>query len=175
MGLLDQILAHLPHGFHPLRPWLAGFAAMLEEADAQGAALVEAGTFGGSEGKWLRLHARGYGLKPGPDESDEALRERMRSPERKITRPALQEAIDAALAPHTEEKAELVEWWDYPVIDDDWILDTATAHLVALPNSFVVIMPVITDETDPSIADVAAAVFGARAAGIRWTIILEET
>src|SRR5690606_15826838 len=118
------ILRHIPASYHPLKPWLAGMAAMLSEAEARGAALAEVGTFGGATGMWLRLHARGYGLKPGPNESDEALRDRLRNPERRVTPEAVLAAVNAALAPYTETQAELVEWWDYPVVDDDFVVDT---------------------------------------------------
>lgn len=172
--ILAQMLRHLPPAYRPLKPWLAGMAAMFAEAEARGAALAEVGTFEGASGMWLRLHARGYGLTPGPGESDEALRDRLRKPERKIAPEAVLAAVNAALAPYTDQQAVLEEWWDYAVVDDDWVVDSVDSHIVDLPNSFVIRLPLLTDDSDPSIADVAAAVFDARAAGVRWAILLDD-
>lgn len=168
--ILAQMLRHLPPAYRPLTPWLAGMAAMFAEAEARGVALAEVGTFGGASGMWLRLHARGYGLIPGPDETDTALRDRLRNPERKITPGAVLAAVNAAIAPYGPVQAELVEWWDFPVLDHDFVLDSANAHLVEVPNSFVIHIPDLPD----AVGDAAAAVFDARAAGIRWAMFLDE-
>lgn len=165
--ILAQMLRHLPPAYRPLTPWLAGMAAMFAEAEARGVALAEVGTFAGADGMWLRLHARGYGLIPGPDETDAALRDRLRNPERKITPGAVLAAVNAAIAPY---EAKLVEWWGYPVLDDDFVLDSADGHLVEVPNSFVIHIP----ELPEAVGDAAAAVFDARAAGIRWAMFLDE-
>lgn len=108
--LVAQVLAFLPEAYQPLKPILAAGAAAAAEVLAAGEADASGSSVGGADGIWLDLLARGYGLRRRTGEDDTLLRGRLRAPEAKITRAAIQGAVDRILA-HYEVVGTAREWW----------------------------------------------------------------
>jgi hypothetical protein len=194
--LLEQLERFVPPQLQPLRPVLAGIAAMLRRAEIAGDDFAGAVSIGGAEGVWLTLLARGYGVERSTDETDDSLRTRLRNVEDKLTKARILAVVNALLAPHTSEQAQLLEHWaNGAYLDQDAYADQAL--LLDQHNAFTLLCPLIGEMPygdawcDQSYADddaycgsgtgmhpvydaIVAEVERLRAAGVRWWLVVEE-
>lgn len=198
--LLTQLERMAPGYYDSCRPLLAGFAAAMARSESTFDTLQPLATIGGGTGKWLTLQARGVGIKRGSGESDESLRARLRDVADAVTRPAIEAAVNALIAPDT---CTIIEWWERPYLDyngdDGCWLDNQDATLCDGPSGFLVLIPVqatefafgsfLDDETvdglwldiafagegpeDPAYAAIVNEVERLRAAGIYWRLVIE--
>lgn len=191
--ILLQLERQLPDWARPLRPHLAGIAAMLAHAEAKGAVFADASTVAGADGIWLTLLARGYGVSRALEESDAALRRRLRAPERQLTRTAILAAVDALLAEYTDAPAVMIEPWDEGYYNREFYLDRRVWS--GEPLTFLLVVPLVATssaaytyldagyfdrdlylgaEGDDALTTALRAVVNRlRAAGIRWRLVVD--
>lgn len=193
LQILLQLERQLPDWMRPLRPHLAGIAAMLADCEQRGEQFADATTVAGADGIWLSLLARGYGVVRSTGETDASVRRRLRHPDRALTRRSILEAVNALLQDAGAGDAVMLEPWDEGFADRDaWADRTvmASAH-----NSFVLVIPLVgeavsgdsyadwdyadvgayagSDGEDPLYQALVAMVDGLRAAGVRWWIAID--
>lgn len=182
-----------PHVAIPLDPYLGGMAAAFAAAEAVNADLALSTTVGGAEGVWLDLVALGDGMRRQSGEEDADLRARLRTPVAAITVANLEAAANAILAGYGVSGAYIVEWFTDGYADVDCYADSTI--LVDPYNRFALVVPLIGDaivaglfaddgyaDTDymgdggesPAYASIWAAIERLRAAGIRWSMFIQE-
>lgn len=194
--LLEQLARLLPEFYDTAEPLLAGVAAGQEAAEAVAPDLRARTYFQSATGKWLTLHASGYGVIRASGETDGALRKRLRQVEDCATVEAIKAAVDAIIAP---DECQIVEWWDLPYLDFEggtglW-LDNQSSMLSGGWHSFLVLIPMqstgfsfgdhldvdywlnvsyLGEATeDPAYASIINEVERLRAAGVFWRLVLE--
>lgn len=197
-ALLDQLLRFLPPQAAALSPVLAGLAAQLQAAEAEGEAAAAEVSIDGASGRWLTLLARGYGVTRATDETDASVRARLRNVADRLTPQAILDAANAVLAAYGyPEDAQLVEWFSAPERFADVNAFCDTSRLTGEHNTFFLVVPdpgaltlvetyADTDFADSSFVGEAGAggeppvlealiaeIAQARAAGVRWFLILE--
>lgn len=197
--LLPVLRRHLPARFAASEDILAGFAAALAAASQTGVDLVEQTTVDGGEGKWLTLHARGYGVLRATDETDASVRTRLQNVGDALTKTSILAAVNALLAPYTDEQATMIEWWESDgafYLDDGDYLDTD--RLLGAWHTFYLFLPFLGNRewgdffldsgfigdagggylgggpAHPVYIAIIAAVERLRAAGTRWLIIYTD-
>lgn len=181
--LLEQLERFVPPEYAPLRPVLAGLAAMLVEAEETTDGLITSQTVGGAEGIWLTLLARGYGVDRATDETDSSLRYRLRNPEQQLTKAAILEAVNALLAEYTADEAELLEHWANGIYmteeDDDTDIFFDDAEIFDQHNAFTLRCPLLdpfeVGDEHPVYVAIVVLVEQLRAAGVRWWLIVEDS
>lgn len=195
-ALLAQLERLLPAQYRPLRPHLAGLAAMFRRCEQLGDDLKTAATVGGATSIWLTMLAHGQGIDRATDEPDASLRDRVRNPEDKLTPIAILAAVNALLAPYTSTQAQLLEHWSAAAYcDDDAYADQAVIY--DQHNAFTLVLPSIGEFNtgdafcdDDAYADdcylghgdgehavyaaIVSAVNKARAHGVRWWMVIED-
>jgi|GEM_PF-4827563 len=143
----DQLLAQAerfvsPEDRESLRPLLAGVAAVMARVEASRDGMRDSATVGASAGRWLTLLARGYGLRRATNETDAQLRERVRFPERQLTKAAILDRVNAILSAYTTKQAQMVQWWETTsYIGYDWYLDHG--RISGGPHSFLLLIPLV--------------------------------
>lgn len=194
--LLAQIERLLPAQYRPLRPHLGGLAAMYRCCEQLGDAFKLSATVAGAESIWLSLLAHGQGIDRATDETDASLRERVRSPEDKLTPISILAVVNALLAPYTAVEAQLFEHWNSAAwCDDDAYADQDV--LYDQHNTFTLVLPCVgvfntgdafcdddayADDCyigqgsgeHPVYAAIISAVNKCRAAGVRWWMVIED-
>lgn len=192
--VLTELRLYMPaHTADPLDPLLGGVAAMFAQAESTNEALSLASTIGGAEGVWLDLIALGDGMRRQSGESDADLRTRLRTPIQAITKANLEAAANAILDGYGESGAYIVEWADGGFADVDAYADDTI--LVDPYNRFVLVVPLIGDPIvdgvylgdgyadedyvgdggeSPAYASIWAAIERLRAAGVRWSMFIQE-
>lgn len=203
-AILRQYLAFLPPPYESATPLLAAFARALRDGEVTADDLVALVSFGGAEEIWLTLHAQGYGLLRGVNETDPALRIRLRNVDERLTRPSILAAVNALLAPFTAIPAIMIEWFEEPYLDiDETVPGTSggfyldSTFISGGRNSFILLVPRIndsqiaggdgldvdffldssflgSDSEDPVYAAIINEVERLRAAGIRWALVLVD-
>lgn len=143
---LSELEGVLPGWIRPLRPHLAGLAAMLVDLEALNDDAVEATTVAGAEGIWLTLYARGLGIHRVPGESDADLRKRVRNVEDVVTRPAILAAVNELLAAYTVEQARMFEHFETGFFADINFADQPTngTRILDQHNAFTLVVPALT-------------------------------
>lgn len=76
-------------------------AVVFEAVQAAGERLLDTTYLLRATGSWLDVHAREHGTSRRLNETDDSLRERLRTPEDAVTEPALEDAADAILTAHS--------------------------------------------------------------------------
>lgn len=175
---LAQILRRLPPRYEASEALLSGSAAQLSLANSVSEDLQATGFFEGAEAQWLTLHASGYGLVRATAEPDPALRGRLRNVGDSITRPAILAAVDALLvARGTAVPAIMIEWFHRDTVLDTLVLPfsfiVGRSYLVTRKNSFIIVVPDFGDLTDPVYATILNEVNRLRAAGVRWSLVVD--
>lgn len=192
--VLTELRLYMPaHTADPLDPLLGGVAAMFAAAESTNEALSTSSTVGGAEGVWLDLLALGDGMRRQSGESDADLQARIRTPVAAITKPNLEAAANAILAGYGESGAYIVEWGDDGFMDEDAYMDDML--FVDPYNRFVLVVPLIGDPIvdglhlddgyadddymgdggeSPAYASIWAAIERLRAAGVRWSMFIQE-
>lgn len=191
--LLAQLVRVLPAEYLPLRPVLAGIAAMLNAASVSVEDLVTATTANGAEDVWLRLFSAGYGVYPATSESDASLRDRLLHYDDQLTVAAILAVVNAILAPYTSGLATIHEHFrdhfvaDLSAADIDRIYDQRHAFTLMVPQvgepysgvafadlAAADLMAVGTgDGWHPVYAAIVAVVNRIRAGGVRWWLVLD--
>lgn len=190
--LLDQLEHFLPPEYEPMRPHLAGLAAQMREAELAGDTLEAQTKIGQAVGAFLTLIGRGYGLDRTSEETDDQFRNRIRVLEDRLTKPAIEAAVNELLAAYTTDVCEVVEHWEGGAFVDQAYLDQD--YLYSAHNAFTVIAPLIgdfpagEDYVDQSYVDQAYVGMGGadhpvypaiiarveqlRAGGVRWWLVV---
>ncbi len=177
--LVDELLRFLPERFAGCRELLAPVAGQLAHVLAVAELdFIEHTTVTGARGPWLTLLARGYGIRRATGELDASVRLRLRFVEDAQTKPAIEGAVNALLAPYTSSTCELVEHWadgvacDASEVEAAFIVDVSELYGARL--AFTLIVPLVADDpTHPVYNTIAAEVGRLKAAGVRWWMILE--
>jgi len=186
----------LPPAYEGSEEVVAGFVAALQAGQAFVEDLVDSTTIEKAEGKWLALLARGYGVIKSTGEDDEDLRARLRNFEDKLTRPAIEAAVNAMLAAHTGDQAVVHDWhaddgccWaDHDYCDDQRLFgEWLTFYVVAPLLGEMAWGDLYCDEAycddehhvgggpDHTIYEaIRVLVERIRAGGTRWLLITEE-
>lgn len=115
--LLANALNNLDPAFHPLRPLLAGMAAVTNKVEVDGDSYVAAGIPATSAGVWLDLLVEGFGLTRQAGEADAALRDRLAADTADATTLDIKAAVDALLT--APDECQVVEGWAAIVYDFD--------------------------------------------------------
>lgn len=191
--LLDQVEHFLPAEFEPMRPHLAGLAAQMREAELAGDTLEAQTKIGQAVGAFLTLIGRGYGLDRTAEETDDEFRNRIRVLEDRLTKPAIEDAVNELLSAYTTDVCEIVEHWEGGAFVDQAYAEQDAIY--SAHNAFTVIAPVVgnfaagEDYVDQSYVDdawvgmggadhpvypaIVARVEQLRAAGVRWWLVVE--
>lgn len=136
-------------------------------------------TVDGGEGVWLTLQARGQNVDRAQDETDASVRERMRTVEDAVSRPAITEAVQAVLDENgVVGSAFLIEWWEEPYLDLEESVAPGGLYLDSTrwsggPRRFLVLIPASVDDTVR--AAIVAEVERLRAAGTGWRLVWSST
>lgn len=171
--LLTEYLKLLPAEYIAATDLLGGIAAQFALIETDGDALFDLATIGGGTGIWLTLQGKGLGVDRSTLELDPSLRERIRNIELRVTPAAVLEAAEALFALDTVFPLMLVEWFESPVLDWEFYLDTHGAALANGPRSFLLLVPELTtDFAEPVYAATLRAINRLRGAGIFWTMVL---
>lgn len=136
--LMDQIQRLVPAYYATGEALLSAFAASISVAETSGETLESLASFEGAFGKWLTLHAHGYGVQRAASETDASLRIRLRSVEDQVTKLAIEAAVNRLITPAT---CTVVEWFEGPFLDVDLWLDNDGSQLLNGPNGFLVKVP----------------------------------
>ncbi len=173
--VVAQMKLFLPPEYEPYDPIIAGFAAMFVLAEIAGDDLALAVTIAGSEGQWLTLLARGFGIRRADLEADPTLRERLRNLEEVLTKDSIENAVDVLLAPFTSGTSTVIEHWDAPMQAMDFDAACDVSLLFDLNPAITVFVPLIGgDPNDPVYASIFAEILRIRAAGVRAFMIAED-
>lgn len=176
--ILDQVMLRVPERYLASRELFSAIAAdlayIINSAELDWIPTV---TIGGSEGQWLTLLARGYGVDRASGETDIDLRSRLRSIGEALTKNAILDAVNSILVSRgTAVPAIMTEHFvrqtvlDTSVVDFAFVLDRS--YLVDTHNSFILIVPDFGDLTDSVYASIIAEVNRIRASGISWSLIV---
>jgi hypothetical protein len=192
--LVDQLRRWLPEHFGADDPLFGGIAAAVRQGEIAAETLQPLATVGGSVAEFLDLQAAGYGVLRGGNEDDATLQQRLRQPDRKVTRNAILDAVNALIAP---DEAAMIEWFDEPYLDAEdfpgalWL---DSARLLDGPSGFLIVIP---SQGPPSSGDYLGSEYyldssylgtqepgiyagiinevqRARAAGVYWALVMEE-
>lgn len=173
--LTEQAARLLGDAFAPLLPLQAGTAAALSEAAAAVETWADSATVGTSEGLWLDLIARGFGLYREESESNADLRLRIARVPKALTPAAMEQAVNAILTPSS---CTVVEHWKARVFCDDHADEYVTDlfcdedTLLGVRNGVTVICPEgLADEVELAIC---AVLNDLRAAGVRVWVVFDD-
>lgn len=172
--LLAHVLQFLPPEYESAQALLAGIAGVMAAVETDGDELYVRGTIGRSQGIWLTLQGAGLGVRRAPNETDVSLRQRIRNLGDRLTGPAILATAGDLFEPETNQPLAIIEWFEGPYLGiEPFFLDTAGAMLGDGKNSFILVVPEITNEFAEPVYDVvAAAIEVIRAAGVRWQMRL---
>jgi hypothetical protein len=180
--LLAQLERFLPPEMAPLRPVLAGIAAMMRQAELFKDACIDAAKHTTAEGIWLTLLAQGYGVRRATGESDASLLDRLQNVPDALTVTALEDAANRLLADLTGTEAYILEHWANRFFcDGDGYCDQGDP-LLDQHNAFALVCPLVGDlpssETYPTgehavYAAIFAAIQQLKAAGVRWCLVVQ--
>lgn len=193
-GLKEAFGAFVPPEYCGIEPLAAGLGAALALAEAGGDSLREQATLELGAGTWLTLAARGQGILRATGEPDATLRLRMRSVDDQLTRPVLEEMVNAIIFP---DVCEILEWFDHSYLDVEleregglWL---DSERLSGGPSSFIILVPqrgwlsagtfldadlwldtsfLGTESESGAYAAIINAINRAKAAGVFWRLCL---
>lgn len=175
--LVERLRSWLPTSYEQAEPLLAAFAGAMRGAELALDELEPLVSIDGGEGQWLTLQARGQNCDRSEGESDASLRERMRTVEDAVSRPALEAATQAVLDENGVVGSVVVlEWWEGPYVDvDETVLPggggfyVGWARMMSGPRCFLVLVPVSTGDTVK--AAIIDEIQRLRAAGVGWKLV----
>lgn len=195
-AILTELLKFIPASVRAASPILAGWAAAANLAEQASSDLADNLLYGNAEDEWLDLLAAGAGLSRAPQETNISLRARLRVAPDALTRPAILAAVNALLLPLTATQAIMVEWYEGPYLDVDY-LDDPHMPISAGPNTFCLIVPPVGDVADGAAflgeaylddegyagsagnhtiyGSIYSTVEAMRAAGIRWSLVIDQS
>ena len=148
-----------------------------------------------AEGAQLELQGRGTDTHRRVDETDESYRPRLRRPQNAVTRAAILDAVSVLLAPYTSKPPELIEWFEGPFLDHDFLSDRPLGHGW---HGFIVVIPELStpgtgeafldvdaylgssaflgiDNDHPVYAPIAATIAALKAAGVQASLVMRGT
>jgi hypothetical protein len=173
--LTEQAARLLGDTFAPLLPLQAGTAAALSEVAAAVETWADSATIATSEGAWLDLLARGFGLYREAGESDADLRLRIGRVPKALTPAAMEQAVNAIITP---DSCTVVEHWKARVFCDDHADEYVTDlfcdedTVLGVRNGVTVICPEgLTDAVELA---VCAVLNDLRAAGVRVWVVFDD-
>ncbi len=169
---LQQLLRLLPVRYQASSAVLAVYAAIFAKVlQVTELDVIPSTTVGGAEGQWLTLLAGGYGITRATGESDENVRERIRSVADALTVDAIEDAVDALMAELTAVESILVEHWHAQLVFDtedlEWALICDHSYLFDQHHAFTVIVPDFGDFPEGVYPTLVAEIERLRAAGVR--------
>lgn len=174
--LNEQAARLLPDSFAPVLPLVAGAAGALAVVAEDIETWADAATISTSEGEWLDLLARGFGLYRKPDESNADLRDRIAATPKLLTPSAMEQVVNAIITPAA---CTVVEHWKARVFCDDHADEYVTDlfcdedTLLGVRNGVTVVCP--EGLTDAQELAVCAALAEVRAAGVRvWAVFDDD-
>jgi hypothetical protein len=173
--LQEQAARLLPDSYAPILPLLAGTTAALAEAAEALETWADSATIATSEGAWLDLLARGFGLYREAGESDADLRLRIAAVPKLLTPAAMEQAVNAIITP---DSCTVVEHWKARVFCDDHADEYVTDlfcdedTVLGVRNGVTVVCPEgLTDAVELA---VCAVLNDLRAAGVRVWVVFDD-
>jgi len=173
--LQEQAARLLPDSYAPILPLLAGTTAALAEAAEALETWADSATIATSEGAWLDLLARGFGLYREAGESDADLRLRIGRVPKALTPAAMEQAVNAIITPNS---CTVVEHWKARLYCNDDASEDPTDlfcdqdTLLGVRNGVSVVCP---EGLDPAVQLAVAAVLNdIRAAGVRVWVVFDD-
>ncbi|MEL6346045.1 MAG: hypothetical protein AAFV53_23240 [Myxococcota bacterium] len=141
-ALLSRIEQFVDDDYRPARPLFAGQAAVFASIEAFSADAATAATWGGSEGIWLDLHARGQGVYRRAGEGDASVRSRMRTPALQITPADLLAAVQSLLTTYGyATTVTVVQWYEGPWVDEVYADEGDVTRISPGPHGFLMLIP----------------------------------
>ena len=173
--IIELGTSFLAAGHTGLVPLLAGVASSLSAVEEALEDYEEALTVAGADGRYLDLIGKNVGAYRSSEQSDEDFREVIRTPVNKVTRAALEEAMDRVfISAFPTLTYDIYETWlDSTHLDVDAYC--TWDRIIDQPRGFVIRVDVVVlNVNHPIYAAIVAEITRISRAGALWALVIED-